>query len=201
MSDFWTEIENHFRDKVSMSIFKLNPSASQSEITDLEEHLGVELPLSLKEILLKHNGQDSGVGLFFGLQFLSVSGIKSQWDTWYSLKDDGLNEELSDSMSSRPTGFIKALYLNPKWIPLTFDYGGNHIGIDFDPDQQGKIGQIIAFGRDDDQKKLFANSFDEFIALFLEQLSCLKWSIDTDNGWLFADESKNVHYHDWGSTI
>lgn len=195
MSRFWQEIETILLEKKCLDAFKLNAGASQDEIASLEKHIGLQLPSALKEFLAVHNGQDQGFGLFFGLQFLSTSGIRTNWDNWLSLENDGLNEELQDSMTSKPDGFIKPLYLNRKWVPLTHDFGGNHIGIDYDPDIKGTSGQIIAFGRDDDEKKLKAKTFEEFLSKFSQQLRSVQWEVAAE-GWQLK-APYNRHYHDW----
>ncbi|MFZ6645044.1 SMI1/KNR4 family protein [Undibacterium sp. TJN25] len=83
-----------------------------------------------------------------------------------------------------------------KWIPFSDDYGGNHLGIDFDPDENGTIGLVIIFGRDEDEKFLVASSFAEFLALVLLHLRTIQWSFDED-GWNFDAEENALHYHDW----
>ncbi|MES2300409.1 MAG: SMI1/KNR4 family protein [Pseudomonadota bacterium] len=198
MNTLWIEIEEILAARNVLPLLKLNEGASVLELEDLEAHVCAKLPVALRQILLRHNGQSQGFGLFFGLQFLPVAEIKSNWDMWRSLEDDGLNEELSDSMSSEPPGFIRPLYLNRGWIPFTHDHGGNHIGIDFDPDTKGTVGQIIAFGRDDDVNKLKASSFEQFLGDFASQLRTVKWEM-TEKGWQFMDHEQGVHYHDWKS--
>lgn len=195
MRNYWAEIEAILLEKQCLDMFKLNKQASQGEISMLEAHIGLQLPSSLKDFLSVHNGQNQGPGLLFGLRLLSTSDIRTNWDLWRSLESDGLNEELQDSMSSKPEGFIKPMYLNRRWIPLTHDHGGNHIGLDYDPDSQGTSGQIIVFGRDEDEKKLIAKSFDEFITIFIEQLRSVQWSIDA-YGWQI-EAPYNGHYHEW----
>lgn len=196
MSAFWTEVREILMAKRMLSKVNLNPPASRDEIISLERHLGVDLPQSLVQLLATHNGQDSGFGLFFGLHFLSISGIKYNWDNWHVIENDGMNEELADAMSSKPEGVIKPLYANSKWVPFTHDFGGNHLGLDFDPDKSGTLGQVITFGRDEDVKKLKANSFDEFAIQFIGQLKNISWEIN-DQGWVFDEEKYRTHYHDW----
>jgi cell wall assembly regulator SMI1 len=195
MSRFWNPIKTIVMERGCLEAFKLNPGASKEELFALEKHIGFQLPSALREFLAIHNGQDSGFGLFFGLQFLSTNGIRSNWDAWRSIEGDDLNKELQDSMSSTPEGFIKPLYLNRNWIPLTHDLSGNHIGIDYDPDIKGTLGQIITFGRDDDQKKLKAKTFEEFLSLFVQQLCSVEWKV-TANGWQIS-APYDRHYHDW----
>ena len=62
------------------------------------------------------------------------------------------------------------MYANPLWIPLTHDGGGNHAGLDFDPDTKGRPGQVIVFGRDMDTKRLVAPNFETFLDIFAAEL-------------------------------
>jgi hypothetical protein len=41
---------------------------------------------------------------------------------------------------------------NSGWIPLLSDWEGNHIGVDLEPGPSGKVGQVINFGRDEEEK-------------------------------------------------
>ncbi|WP_413662559.1 SMI1/KNR4 family protein [Microbulbifer sp. CNSA002] len=146
------------------------------ELESLEQHIGIELPVDVKAFLSIHNGQFyRGLGLFFESQFLSTSDIQLRWDGWRELDEEEMNEDCADYMKSSPEGYIKPLYTNKYWIPLTFDWAGNHIGVDFDPDSKGKYGQIIAFGRDEDTKLLIADNFSDFISKFIVALDAAKW--------------------------
>ena len=153
----------------------LRPGASKTEIEALEQHIGVALPESLKQFLQIHDGQD-GSGLIFGEHFLSVSGIREQWDTWRSIDEVDMNEDCADFMASDPKGFVKAQYCNRAWIPFTHDGGGNHLGIDFDPDDLGTVGQVIAFGRDEDTKRLLAPTFETFVDDYIAWLGHVVWN-------------------------
>jgi cell wall assembly regulator SMI1 len=157
---------------------KLSPGATPDELVALETHLGLALPVSLKGFLADHNGQakDAKLGLHLGRMFLSTEGIRAQWDNWRSIDEDAMNEDCAEFMSSQPEGTIKTMYTNPLWIPLTHDFGGNHVGLDFDPDVRGTRGQVIAFGRDEDQKQLLAGSFDEFLPRFVAELRGADWT-------------------------
>nr|WP_315595326.1 SMI1/KNR4 family protein [uncultured Cupriavidus sp.] len=60
-------------------------------------------------------------------------------------------------------------------IPLTTD-GGNHVGLDYDPDTNGTIGQVITFGRDEDTKRVIANSFEHFVSLLISAVATARWN-------------------------
>jgi cell wall assembly regulator SMI1 len=108
-------------------------------------------------------------GLFYDLQFLPLTRVRSSQAMWAELVDE-MNEELADSMESAPAGVIRKMYANPKWVPFTHDGAGNHLGVDLDPDERGTLGQVIVFGRDEDRKRLVAPSFAAFVDGFVAQL-------------------------------
>jgi cell wall assembly regulator SMI1 len=171
----WNRIELRLTELGCLSEMALLPGAVDEEIAALEGHIGFSLPPSLQRFLKVHDGQN-GFGLMMGNQFLSIAGIRQQWDNWRSLDEDAMNEDCADSMDSSPDGVIKPMYTNRAWIPLTHDGGGNHIGLDFDPGKLGKSGQVIAFGRDEDIKRLVADDFETFLAKNLSWLESASWN-------------------------
>lgn len=184
MTDAWDMIAGILHRENLLARCMLNPGATAEELAQLEAHLGVALPASLKAFLSRHNGQanEATLGIYLGRQLLSTQGIRLQWDTWRSIDEEAMNADCAEFMSSEPEGVIKPMYTNRRWIPLTHDFGGNHVGLDFDPDTNGNEGQVIAFGRDEDEKRLIAKSFDEFIPILITEMR--------DGDWSFADESQ-----------
>lgn len=71
-------------------------------------------------------------------------------------------------LTSTPEGAIKRKYFHIKWIPIISDGGGNYIGIDLDPDEKGTKGQVIIFGRDEEDMLVLSNSWSEFLDFNLE---------------------------------
>ena len=72
---------------------------------------------------------------------------------------------------SKPQKSIKEIYFYNKWIPFISDVGGNYIGYDLDPDENGTKGQIIIFGRDELQSTVVAKSLTEFLTRISDDLS------------------------------
>jgi len=175
MIESWLRIERRLAQLGCLEAMGLRPGASEHEIERLEAHIGVKLPDCVRQSLAIHDGQD-GFGLACGAGLLSVAAIRRQWDNWRALDEDAMNADSADMMGSAPPGFIKPLYCNRAWIPLTHDGGGNHIGLDFDPDRLGQRGQVIAFGRDEDVKRLLANSFDTFLDACAAWLERATWN-------------------------
>jgi cell wall assembly regulator SMI1 len=175
--DRWLEIERLLEAKGCLAAMRFNAGAAGAAIEDLERHVGVKLPESFRSFLLVHDGQaDFAPGLLFGEQLLSVSGITRQWDSWRELDEPAMNDDCSEFMKSEPEGYVRPLYTNRKWIPISHDYAGNHMGFDFDPDARGTKGQVITFGRDEDRKLLLAASFDEFLGLLVARLRGAAWN-------------------------
>lgn len=193
MSTHWSSVKDALREKGCLEKASLNEGASPQELEVLERHLGVDLPVHVKEFLSEHNGQaeDAECAIYFGSPILSTSAIKESWDTWRSIDEEEMNEDCAEFMASDPVGYVKAMYTNPKWIPLTHDFGGNHVGIDFDPDERGQYGQIIAYGRDEDTKKLKASDFAGFIEKLVSEIRDPRWEF-TDVGWQFYSEPEAV---------
>jgi cell wall assembly regulator SMI1 len=175
MQQQWMRIKDRLATLGCLDEMALRSGASQADIEVLEEHIGVLLPQSFKQFLLIHDGQD-GFGLVYGSQLLSVSGVRQQWDNWRSLDENAMNDDCAEFMGSEPEGYIKLVYCNRHWIPFSHDGGGNHDGMDFDPDARGSTGQVIAFGRDEDIKRLLANSFEAFLDSWIDWLDHAVWN-------------------------
>lgn len=102
---------------------------------------------------------------------------------------------------SFPEGFIKPQYANSNWIPLVSDNAGNYIAIDLDPDIKGKIGQVIVFGREYDEKVVISSNWGEFFLSFandFENPNNCTFEFDSDTGQYdlaYLNESKEpVNY-------
>lgn len=87
------------------------------------------------------------------------------------------------SSSNRP-GFVKPVYANRNWIPLTA--GSDHL--DFDPGPNGTVGQVINFGRDEDEKDVIASSFGDFLQWYVKELESGNYRIEEWQGSGFGRE-------------
>jgi cell wall assembly regulator SMI1 len=114
------------------------------------------------------------------LQFkVFANGTYEVERTYYNFND-------TIPFTSTPKDSIKRIYYHHKWLPLFEDYGGNYIGIDLDPDVNGTKGQIINFGRDEEDMFVFADDLESFFDLILNE-------IEVNGGKAF----KHVHHlHD-----
>lgn len=73
--------------------------------------------------------------------------------------------------TSTPENAIRKKYFHFKWLPIFSDYGGNYIGIDLDPDTKGAKGQVINFGRDEENMFVLAENLNSFFDKILDELN------------------------------
>lgn len=165
VSKYWLSYREKVNQRFPEYCKHLNPPASEDEIRHLETILGYEIPEDMKTLYRINNGEAAeGFGIFYGLYFLPLYELEQHWLSWKTIIEDGL-EGLNDFCTSNPEGVIQSVYAHEKWIPLMYDSGGNHIGIDLAPDINGCIGQIINFGRDEDEKYVLAPNLGELLKL------------------------------------
>lgn len=177
MDEQWKRIEQRLSELGCLDDMGLGDGADAATLASLEQTLGIALPSDLKRFLSIHDGQARGAALFHGQQFLSCADIRDSWEMWREIDEDGvMNDDCAEFMASEPEGVIKPMYCNRGWIPLTHDIGGNHIGLDFDPDSLGHVGQVIAFGRDEDTKRLLAPNFTAFVDDYVAWLAGASWN-------------------------
>ncbi|EEL82075.1 Rab [Bacillus cereus AH1271] len=186
LKELEVELKNYFQPF-------LNEPATIEEIQDAENEMGIAFPDELRTLYLAHNGEDkSGPGLFFGLPFLSLNQVLDEWRIWKRIEEDDF---LNFDAFSIPAECIKERYVNHNWIPISKDYGGNNIGIDVDPDQKGKVGQVINFGRDEEVKYVIANRISDLLLFILQTLKVKKFTIHQEEDYLYWSYGANDNIH------
>lgn len=164
----------------------LNPPATMEEIQLLEKTIGRSLPQDFISLYQWHNGQmgDAPTGLWYGLEFMSIKGIISHIELEKQIikqiGEDVINS-MSEWMKSTPDGFVKKASNNQFWIPFAYDYGGNFLGIDLDPDKMGIVGQVINFGRDENRKIVTNESISDFLFWLIEELRNGNFNINIED--------------------
>lgn len=152
--------------------YGLNPPATDADLDAFENKVGVKLPQCYRQLYRWHDGEiDDRIGHIYGLPLLSLRQAGHEWESWNEVLAD-FDGDCSEILgTSWPVGAVDPAYINPRRIPLTHDFAGNHIGLDFDPWPEGRMGQVIFYGCDEDVKAVVAESlgtFLEWIASLLE---------------------------------
>ncbi|KZT68166.1 hypothetical protein DAEQUDRAFT_745822 [Daedalea quercina L-15889] len=139
----------------------LNYGILPQDLQQIEMALGMRLPPAVRDSYLCVDGQEAesaagcSEGLFFGLTLLPLEDVLEEWRFWREIDDDpstGANPRLKEVMQSIPPKWVKREYACKGWVPLVTDKAGNYLGMDLTPDEDGKAGQVIVFGRDFDTK-------------------------------------------------
>ena len=136
------------------------PENNEKVYSEFETLAKYKFPEALKTLLNLHNGIEK-------TGFLSAQKILAEWKIWKGIYDDP-NWKLEDLTGNNQADGLKTIgvYTNPYWVPFYSTGGGNFYAIDYAPGIQGKSGQIIAFGADENRIRHIADSMESF----LEQL-------------------------------
>jgi cell wall assembly regulator SMI1 len=170
MKTHWERIEAWLAAHARYLLRDLRKGAEPPVLAKVEAQIQRSLPETLRAFYAVHDGQMSQCpqGLFYSLRFMPLARVLEAQRVWAELVD--INDELAHAMRSSPSRYIKPVYANPLWIPFADDQSGNHLGVDLDPNAEGSDGQVIVFGRDENRKRLVAQSFEDFIDIFVAQL-------------------------------
>lgn len=159
----------------------LVPGATPAAVAAFETAINVALPTEVAELFHGHDGQSSTeAGLAGGFYFVSLREAQQLMTNWADTRaqlGEGLRD-LDRACRSQPTKAIQRKYSLAGWVPLLRDSEGNAIGADLDPGPNGAIGQIINFGRDEEEKfVLFANA-TELLGWLANELEANRMVLD-----------------------
>ncbi len=170
----------------------LAPGASEEQVAEAEEVLGVIFPKDLRASYLLHDGS-YGVWILERGILLSLEKIADDWSMYRDFCD--LNSDsylpgwsdLSPSDRERALLGVKKVSWNTKWIPVAENGGGDHICIDADPDESGVIGQVFFRSHEVGPTTVLASSFLDLLEAYADEL---------EQGKLFFDEWGDMQRRD-----
>lgn len=172
MQEIWMRIEKWLKANAPAGLEVLQSGASDTQISELESVLSVQLPEDVKVLFRICNGQSSyDFALIDGCEFLSLARIEEEWGVWKDLLDSGnfQDEDGQDYGCEAELG-IRNVWWSPQWIPLTYDGSGNHDCLDLSPAEGGTQGQIIKMWHDDPERRVMAPSFRAWLQEYAEGL-------------------------------
>jgi cell wall assembly regulator SMI1 len=145
--------------------YVFNPPATDVQLDAFEKLVGVKVPRSYRQLYRWHDGEnDDRWGHIYGLPILPLQRAADDWQQWKRTLAAFGGNAYPVRGGSWPTEAVDPAYTNPAWIPLTSDGSSGNIGLDFDPWPNGRIGQVILYGRDEDVKVVLAESLGQFFA-------------------------------------
>ncbi len=171
METLWQTIEQKLQDIAPEVYNGLQEGATDAEISELEEVIGVQLPPDLVAFYRIHNGQSpESPGFIHCEEWLSLARILDEWQVWKGLLDGGNFTQDGAPQASDADEGIQPVWWHPHWLPITYDGSGNHYCLDLAPGEGGHVGQIIRMWHDDSERTLAAPSFEEWIRAYAGQL-------------------------------
>jgi cell wall assembly regulator SMI1 len=186
MNELWNRLKSWLSANAPELLADLRPGATSDELDELEAHLGVELPIDLREFLQLVNGLPSNVSYeFYWGNLCSVEGIIDAWDChiqeWL--------EESAENPEYESIPGIKDGWVNSRWIPVVEQDGPNFLCVDLDPTPDGTLGQVISVYHDADDHSIEASSFGDWLEQVVDRLESgeiffsKKWKrlMDEDN--------------------
>ena len=166
MNEKFGKFKQWLEHNYSDGLLDLNPPATNEEIEELKNALGVDLPDDFISVLKINNGQKGdSAWLFDSQEFLSTKRIIEEFNTWKNL----LESELQGKISIPDDG-VKSDWWNVNWIPFTSDGCGDHYCIDLSPTANGTKGQIITLWFELAEREIVAQNFSLWFEEYLEQL-------------------------------
>jgi cell wall assembly regulator SMI1 len=170
----WARIEACLKALAPDLLGNLAPGATDARIIAFEGAIGRTLPEEVRASFRTHNGQVHRAyqhPVINSIAFGSLAWASEQWDVWLGLEGiDDLEEAAREDGSSTPEGAINLGYANRNWVQLVATGDSDYFGLDFAPGPKGLPGQIINFGRDEEQKAVWAWSWGWFLNDLAEEL-------------------------------
>jgi cell wall assembly regulator SMI1 len=167
MNKAFEKFKNWLSENYADGLNELSDSATDKDILEVENKLGVKLPEELIEFLKIHNGQagDSGY-LCAGYRLISTSDIISEWECWKELSDGG---DFDDCIAE-PDSQIKSSWWNKKWVAFAENGSGDSLCLDLDPTDEGLIGQVITMNHDEEERKMLSSNFKKWFEEYVEKV-------------------------------
>lgn len=170
-----------YEDHLPADKYVFNPPATDADIDEFERAVSLKMPRAYRQLYRWHDGEDDDRwGHIYGLPLLSLRQAGFQWRAWNQVLADFGGDRYEIRGGAWPPGAVDPAYINPRWIPLTNDGSGNHIGLDFDAWPAGRLGQVILYGRDEDVKAVLAESLGKFLEWIAGLLESGNFRLETD---------------------
>lgn len=176
----WQEIIAIIKNINPKAYESLNPPATDAQIEQLENELGVTLPQSFKDYLKVCNGQQHNdyEHLLVGYNaFLSVEDMIK----WRQIQLDLFADE--EPIEHLVENKIQPVIWDKNWLPFTNYEGSAMLILDFNTGKNGTDGQVFTYfsGMDSEADEIvIADSFEAFSQNLLFALQQKQYEITED---------------------
>lgn len=132
----WQSIEQWYAEHDADEL--LNPAATEGDLAELQQSLGVDLPTELRRSLQRHDGSREG-GWPVG-ELLSCERIIAETMNWRELLDAG---GFAGFEPDETDPALEPVWWHHGWVWFDTDGGGNGAAVDLSPAAGGSVGQVI----------------------------------------------------------
>lgn len=175
MDELWERVRLWLEKNAPRVQNDLLPGASEAEIDTTETQMELSLPEDFKTSVLIHNGQDGRFRLVEPWELIPIDGIASEAERMDTIFDNPDDPEIETR------GAVKPMLWNTSWIPFAADGTGNLLCLDLDPDEGGKIGQVILWASDPPYIEVIAANYRAWLEQFASDLEAGKYKWDAEN--------------------
>ncbi|MXO07490.1 SMI1/KNR4 family protein [Flavobacterium sp. HBTb2-11-1] len=171
--------------KSKLDIFHrfMRKGATDVEIQELEKFVDQKLPASYVKLLKTYNGEKRTLGFLGGFGYLSIEGVKREW-LFFKNAPDTKPEAINQVRK------ITNVLYSTKRIPFAHDGSGNFLCLDFIPNTDGILGQVIYLPCGDPEPiSVVSDSFDDFLNLMIRKIQSKKLKL--------VDEREDWDAEDW----
>ena len=154
--------------------------ASEEEISAFEEKFAITLPEDVKELYRYKNGSkylsilpcviDERDMAFCLMSLQDIEYTKKYFQNRDALLTEFSKHFTSEDIEKMKDSRIKPYLFNKKWIPFAEYCDSCFLMLDFDPDKEGKEGQIICYIHDPDEVIYAAESLMELIEGIMDEV-------------------------------
>ena len=154
--------------------------ASEEEIAALEEKFEITLPDDVKELYSYKNGSkylsilpcliDERDMAFCLLSLQAIEKTKHYFQNRDTLLTEFPEYFTSQDIEKMRNERIKPYLFNKKWIPFAEYCDSCFLMLDFDPDKEGKEGQILCYIHDPDEVVYVAESLKDLIFSIIREI-------------------------------
>lgn len=212
VKESWETIVGWIQNNAPEATSNLRPPASEEQIAACESALGVEFPQAFREFYLLHDGEEEDEEtcvLHNKHRILPLQDIVEQAQTRSSFAEACEVKTFADWRADIEDGLlaisgsVKALQHSPGWIqftetPFSFSLSASDNDfcrcIDLDPAPGGVVGQVIEIDETDEVFTVIANSFEEYLARYAEELLDGRYAVK--RGWV--RDTEKVDPKSWG---
>jgi cell wall assembly regulator SMI1 len=177
VSESWKRIHDWLSANAPKIVENLNPPATEIELHDAEEALGIRIPSKWHDLYRGHNGMNSDANLgsvFHGMQFLTLEETISDHKQNAAPVDSRLPVVATDAE------ILTEDIHNPNWIAFAHDVGRTLIRVDMVPESPETIGQVIFTDHEYDTVILLSNGIAEFMSNFASNLEADRYFLNKE---------------------